>query len=119
MERRPLVMNKGNMIGWTERSRAFVRDQLERAKRLTEDTFKKERLAEQNCKCCFYGSRIGGAAMTTQPCMCCHKPVMYGSTATDALCMDCARENELCKRCGGDIELRTRRKDWPTAKVDV
>lgn len=57
--------------------------------------------------------------MTTQPCMCCYKPVMYGSTATDALCMDCAREHDLCKRCGGDIELRTRRKDWPTAKVDA
>lgn len=119
MERRPLVMSKVNMIGWTERSKQFVREQVELAKRISDDTDKQRRLVEQNCKRCFYGSRIGGAAMTTQPCMCCHTQVMYGSTATDALCMDCAKENDLCKRCGGDIELRTRRKDWPTAKVDV
>lgn len=119
MDRRPLTMNKANMVGWTERSKRFVIEQAELAKRIAEDTDKQKRLAEQNCKCCFYGSRIGGATITTQPCMCCHKPVMYGSTATDALCMDCAREHYLCKRCGGDIGLRTRRKDWPTAKVDV
>ena len=119
MERRPLVMCKANMIGWTERSKAFVNSRIELAKRLAEDTDKAKRIAEQQCKCCFYGGRIGGAAMTTQPCMCCHKPVMYGSTATDALCMDCAIENDLCKRCGGDIDLRARRKNWPEPKVDV
>lgn len=119
MERRPLVMSKGNMIGWTERSKAMIQDQLQRAERIANDTDRAKRLDVQNCKCCFYNGRMGGAAMTTQPCMCCHKPVMYGSTATDALCMDCAREHDLCKWCGGDIELRARRKEWPSAKVQV
>lgn len=119
MERRPLLMSKANMIGWTERSKAFVTEQIELAKRIIEDTEKAKRIAKQNCKRCFYGSRFGGQAITEQPCMCCHKSMMYGSTATDALCMDCAKENALCKCCGGDIELRARRKDWPVAKVDV
>jgi len=117
MEKNALNMTESNMRFWTERSKSHVQDVIDRAKRITEDTDKQNRLKEQNCKCCYYGSRIGGQAITTQPCMCCDTPVMYGSTATDALCMPCAKENDLCKRCGGDIEMRTRRKKWPTPKI--
>ena len=39
--------------------------------------------------------------------------VMYSSTNTDRLCMDCAKKHHLCKHCGGDISMRARRKDWP------
>ena len=83
------------------------------AKALGYDARKNERLKRHECKACFYASRIGGAAMTTRPCMSCGSEEMYGSTATDVLCMDCATKHGLCKHCGGDLEMRTRRKDWP------
>lgn len=83
------------------------------AEEVTNDARKNERLKRHECKACFYASRIGGAAMTTRPCMSCGSEEMYGSTATDVLCMDCATKHGLCKHCGGDLEMRTRRKDWP------
>ena len=113
MQQRPIVMNKGNMIGATERAKARVKDWCDLAEEVTNDARKNERLKRHECKACFYASRIGGAAMTTRPCMSCGSEEMYGSTATDVLCMDCATKHGLCKHCGGDLEMRTRRKDWP------
>jgi hypothetical protein len=81
------------------------------------DPRKKERKAACNCRFCYYlrGTRIGGAAMTTQPCGICSKDVMYGSTCTDKLCKECADEYKLCRYCGGDIDMirRKNRKELP------
>lgn len=113
VQRQPKVMNKGNMVGWTERAKDYVRRVIDAAKEIETDARRKERIEAHECKACFYGSRIGGSAMTSQPCMSCGEAQMYGSTNTDALCMTCATAHVLCKHCGGDLEMRTRRKDWP------
>ena len=113
MQQRPIAMNRGNMIGATERAKARVKSWMELADDVIEDTKKADRLKRHECKACFYSSRIGGAAMTTRPCMSCGSDEMYGSTATDVLCLVCATKHELCRHCGGDLEMRTRRKDWP------
>jgi ribosomal protein S27E len=113
MEQRPIALNKGNMIGASERAKARVKSWMQLADDVIEDTEKSERLNRHECKACFYSSRIGGAAMTYRPCMSCGTSVLYGSTNTDVLCMDCAKQHSLCKHCGGDLEMRTRRKDWP------
>lgn len=67
------------------------------------------------CKYCTFirPDRIGGAAMTEASCGLCQKPLMFGSTCTDRLCPDCARNNGLCKHCGADLELKDRRKPYP------
>lgn len=113
MKRQPKVMNKGNMIGATGRAKDYVQRMIEDAKEIEDDTRRKERIEAHECKACFYSSRIGGAAMTSQACMSCGTDQMYGSTNTDALCMTCAMEHVLCKHCGGDLEMRTRRRVWP------
>ena len=113
MQQRPIVMNKGNMIGATERAKARVKSWAELAAEVESDARKADRLKRHECKACFYASRIGGAAMTTRPCMSCGSEEMYGSTNTDVLCMGCATTHGLCKHCGGDLEMRARRKDWP------
>lgn len=113
MHQRPLLMNKANMVAATERAKRHVQRQLDLAKEVAEDTRKEERLKAQLCKSCFYSARIGGAAMTTRPCMCCGDDEMYSSTATDVLCLDCARTHGLCKHCGGDLEMRVGRRNWP------
>lgn len=113
MKQNKLVMNVGNMIGWTVRAKSRTDGWLKLADDVANDTRKAERLNRHECKACFYGGRIGGAAMTTRACMSCGEDQLYGSTSTDALCLPCATKHTLCKRCGGDLEMRTRRKDWP------
>lgn len=75
------------------------------------DPERKERLAAGRCKRCYYiwTARIGGSAMTMQPCGVCDEEVWYGSTATDKICQPCAAKKELCRQCGGDLHMRPRR----------
>ncbi len=114
MKRTALKMNVGNMVVWTERSKSTVEHFIETAKNMTTDPERKERMSRHECVACYYSSRFGGSAVTTQPCMSCGKEELYGNTNTDALCLDCAKKHGLCKHCGGDIKLRVRRKKWPT-----
>ena len=95
----------------TDFAKSYIQDATENALRCASDIEAKVRQSQGLCKFCFYFmfSRIGGAAMTERPCGICNKVVMYGSTATDKLCLACAKENCLCKQCGADSELRVRR----------
>lgn len=91
-------------------------DYLSRAQYLDVDACEHDRRREQLCPMCFYlPVRLAGQAMTERPCGICGRHVMYGSTATDVLCPECAQQHELCKRCGADLDLRQNRKlePWP------
>ena len=101
------------MISATELAAQRVKARLELAEEIKADARKPDRLKRHFCKSCFYSSMVGGAAMTNRPCMSCGIDQMYGSTNTDVLCMACASKNSLCKHCGGDLEMRVRRKVWP------
>lgn len=89
----------------------YAQDSIEGALGYLADKSKKERREKGECKFCFYmrTQRIGGAAMTSQPCGICGEYQMYGSTNTDKICLKCAKKHELCKYCGADLELRPRR----------
>lgn len=115
MQQRPAIMSKNTMVGATERAKSRVAEWVRLAEDVINDTRRAERKTRHECKACFYSSRIGGAAMTTRPCMCCGADQLHGSTSTDVLCANCAKEHSLCKHCGGDLELRPRRKTWPVA----
>jgi hypothetical protein len=103
------------MLFLTATGRATRRcdDAIELARKLLEDPDRKERLVAHRCKSCFYFRSMGGSAITRQPCACCGKPDAYASTNTDVLCLECAKEHSLCKKCGGDLEMRERRRKWP------
>lgn len=113
----PKVMHVGIMITATECAMNRVLAWIALAEEVKMDARKTERLKRQECKSCFYASRIGGSAMTERPCMCCGSVMVYTSTATDVLCPGCAQKHQLCKHCGGDLEMRSRRKDWPKPNV--
>lgn len=115
MIRKAPNMNRCNMTAWTERAKARVNDWIKLANDVTLDARQAERIKRHECKACYYGGRVGGGAMTEQKCMSCGKDELYSSTATDVLCMPCAEKHSLCKRCGGDLEMRARRRDWPVA----
>jgi hypothetical protein len=76
--------------------------------RIVMDSSEEKRLEEQECRCCFYDSKIGGAAMTETNCSNCEKILYFESTNTDKLCEDCAKKHKLCKHCGADMEYKER-----------
>lgn len=115
MKRLPRIMNRANMTSATYFSIQHRDRALRLAEHLRDDPSKDKRIAAGLCVVCFYADgRIGGAAMTSQPCGACGEVQQYGNTCTDALCLACATKHNLCKHCGGDSELRPRRRDWPT-----
>ena len=84
---------------------------LQRAAVLQEDPSKSLRLLRQECVCCYYDARVGGSALTKSSCIGCERNMVFPSTCTDRLCEDCAREYNLCRHCGSDMELKIR-KSW-------
>lgn len=101
MERERAPMSPEILMSMTRRQDRFVRKTLETAEAMAADTKSTARRAAQRCKSCFYdGPFLAGQAFTYRPCMCCGEVQTYSSTATDVLCMACAKAHELCKKCG-------------------
>ena len=70
------------------------------------------------CKFCTFirPDPIGGAAMTNAECGLCDTVMTFGSTVTDVLCKSCAEHNQLCRRCGADLDLTNRDTIYPFQK---
>lgn len=89
---------------------------------ITKDPEKSKRHDAQQCPNCYYGDkiagRIGGAAMTRTQCAFCETITMFGSTAVDILCDECARKADLCKTCGADIDLKNRKNRELPGRMD-
>lgn len=109
MERKPGDFDRDAQVWATNRARERIRKIAELASAVDGDTLREARIAKHECKACFYPSRIhgrlAGAAITTRPCACCGAQQTYSSTATDVLCIECARTRSLCKHCGGELEV--------------
>ena len=106
-------MNVCNMVYATERAKERIKSITERYEQIVKDPKRSDRELANECVACFYSDGIGGAAITNRPCMSCGINQLYGSTNTDVLCLDCAKTHRLCKHCGGDLQMRARRKEWP------
>jgi len=68
------------------------------------------RLEEQECKVCYYCSKIGGTAMTFIECSECGKQLNSCNTNIDIICKDCAKKMKVCKHCGADMNEKNRKK---------
>ena len=86
------------------------KDQVKLSEKIVYDPDKKARLAKQECVVCFYYPRVGGAMISFSNCGLCGKEMRFPSTNVDKLCPECAKEHRLCKHCGADIHLKSRRK---------
>jgi predicted nucleic acid-binding Zn ribbon protein len=115
MKARKGTLNRVNVAQATGRGKRYVEQTLLSAKKLSTDEDRKERLEKSLCLSCFYlfKARIGGAAMTQRDCAGCDKEMHFSSTSTDMLCLECAKFNCLCLRCGADVELKERRNPYP------
>ncbi len=102
------------MVSATDRADSYMAEYIKTAQRLQDDPEREKRITTNQCRYCFYASgRIGGAAMTSQPCSGCGTVQTFGNTNVDVLCPPCAKEHSLCCHCGGDREMRTLRRKWP------
>lgn len=112
-------MRPDTMRTATENAQKAIQDAIEYANALTTDPDAAHRKSECLCQVCYYRSkrysRVAGAACTSRACMCCHAVMHFPSTATDVLCGTCARETDLCRRCGADMNLQDRIV-WPSPK---
>lgn len=119
MKQRKESINKSTILHKNQRSRERINETLNRAQRLTDDPDKELREKECVCKSCHYLSniRIGGASMTERPCGICEDIMRFGSTATDVICKECAKDNKICKQCGADMELKDRRTPYPFEQI--
>ena len=92
-------------------SKSMIESRVREAEAVINDSEKNKRLKQQECPACYYlRGRVGGAAMTTTECGLCGKIIHFSSTCVDVVCEDCAKRNNLCKHCGGDIECKQRGK---------
>lgn len=113
MEPRKLPYGRNTYENRTYLGRVHRDHVLGRADQFRADPQKKERLEASECVVCFtgYGSgRAGGAMCTTVLCCFCEKEIHFGSTCIDIACVDCAKKHGICKHCGGDVNLKHRRK---------
>ena len=98
-------------VQWhTSSQRRRVEETTRRAQLYATDPYRSLRRDASKCLVCYYGeSGIGGAAITTTNCRACNTEIVFGSTNTDALCETCAKHLRLCRHCGSDLDLKTRR----------
>lgn len=68
------------------------------------DPSKKERLKMQFCRYCFYKENFAGSAFTEYVCEICKKHSMWHNTNIPDLCMECAKDNNLCAQCGAEMD---------------
>jgi len=70
------------------------------------------------CKFCSFikPDPIGGAALTQVECGLCETVVTSPTTAANILCKTCAETNQLCQRCGADLDLTNRQTVYPFQK---
>lgn len=107
-----VVLDAGKVNHSTELSRNLVELTLERTVRLIGDVDGEKRLAQGECKACFYlRGTIAGQAFTNWRCDGCQeiqKP--WSTTAYPRLCKPCSESLQACRRCCADLELQIRRK---------
>ena len=95
------------------RANIHVETIVRRAKDYTEDPRRNQRLDAAECVACHYRMRVGGATTTRRPCGICGRTIRSPNTDIGVMCAECAKANGLCKHCGADVELKTRRKSRP------
>ena len=70
---------------------------------MVNDPDKETRKISQLCKLCYYRSAVGGDALTISQCPC-GAMILNESTNKDELCINCAKEKNMCRHCGKEMD---------------
>lgn len=90
-----------------------VRKVQELADKLASDPDRPARMQKGCCTWCYYrpGPMVCNA-VTKKPCDICDTPMQFGNSNVDAVCENCSKEHGICRQCGGDLNLKIRRKPF-------
>lgn len=92
---------------WQKIHHDAVEERRAAIKAYDEDKSRKYRLEEGLCKYCYYimrGGIFAGQMITHSNCHECGKEMVFPTTMTDALCLECAKKLNLCKHCGATMD---------------
>lgn len=92
---------------WQKIHHDAVEERRAAIKAYDEDKSRKYRLEEGLCKYCYYimkGHTFAGQMITHTNCHECGKEMVFPTTMTDALCLECAKKLNLCKHCGATMD---------------
>jgi hypothetical protein len=105
------ILNKTNIDLSTKSRINAVESTKELATNFLNDPESEQRKSQSLCIFCYYRKgRLASQAMCSTECAICNEEMVFGSTAVDALCENCAKVNNLCKQCAADIDLSYRKK---------
>lgn len=93
-----------------QQATTMTRSYIEHCRKVVDDADRLNRWKVQECQRCYYNGKVGGQMITHSKCKSCEKELQFPSTNVDRLCIECAREQQVCKHCGADMELKNRRK---------
>lgn len=111
MIKKPITLDRVSYTRITQRNRQIAEDFFVKAFKYKHDLDKRERKAAHLCKPCYYiMGTVAGQAFTETECALCFKKLGFSSTLVDAICEECAKKKGLCRRCGGDLNSKVRRK---------
>jgi hypothetical protein len=107
----PLDINR--LRTTTSYNRKHLDEWIDNAERAYTDADRKGREAHQRCRWCHYAraGRVALQAFTEWTCIVCDvaQPPHHNSNHPK-VCVACACANNLCTECGGDFDMRDRRK---------
>lgn len=83
---------------------------VRRCQKVVDDADRVERITQQKCKFCFYAGKMVLNAFDKKPCKICGTEIVSSHIPADSLCVECAIKHKLCRDCGADLELKSRRK---------
>ena len=92
---------------WQKIHHDAVEEQRAAIRAYDEDKSRKYRLEEGLCKYCYYimkGGTFAGQMITHANCHECGKEMVFPTTMTDVLCLECAKKLNLCKHCGATMD---------------
>lgn len=97
-----------------------VEDVKRRAEQVATDPDRRDRREDQMCVACFYlRDTVGAVGDTGYRCGICDKLVTVSNTRhIMRLCLRCAKRHKLCVHCGGDVEMKHRRKPRDFGRED-
>jgi len=105
MEERFIEWTQKDIEYRTEMNKSVYQRTKDKIKAYELDTDKENRSKTIECKHCYYlRNMCGFSAMTLSYCGICKEPILNGSSDTNRVCDKCAGINDLCIRCGGEMD---------------
>lgn len=103
-------INKYTIESATGHANGYVNSMKSSVANFDNDPERDKRLSESRCVVCFYERFAAHATACSRQCGLCDEKLSVGNSRVPVLCVACATKNGLCAMCGGDMELKHRRK---------